>query len=367
MKMKLAARSSRLAAFLVVCFISMTGFAKSKTLFVPQKPQHVVLKNGIEIYFIEDHELPVLDLMFYVRGGSVYDPVGKEGLSGVMMQSLRLGGTQDLKAEDVEEKIEDVAGTLEMGAQPEYFSGTLSLLKKDSDLGLDILFSLLQKPRFQSDRFQLVKSHALEALERETEEPFSYTNKEFSKMVYQNDLHPNQPVNTWGRFPSKETLQSISLEDVKAYFGKMLGPDRLVLAVSGDISKDELVQKIESRTQSWSRCATSLPPIDLVKPEQKPREKILTRPGLTQSTIFLGHLGTSRDNPDKFAIQVMNFLLGGGGALNSRMGEEIRSNAGKAYVVYSDFGFGKDKGVFRLIAQTALANTDWVVKKFEKW
>ncbi len=346
---------------LMLCSLSLPVFAKD--IFVPRKPAHTVLRNGLEIYFIEDRELPVVDLMFYVRGGSVYDPVGKEGLSSVTMQSLRLGGTLSLSPDDVEEALEQVAGTLEMGSQPEYFSGTLSILRKDTDLGLDLLFSLLRTPRFEEDRFRLVKAHAIEALERETEDPFVYANKEFSKMIYQNDLKPLQPTNAWGRFPTERSLQSLSWDDVKAHYRKMIAPDRLIIAVAGNIGFQELVSKIETRTQGWARSSSPLSPIHPVKPEGMPRVKTLTRPGLTQSTIFVGHLGTSRDNPDKFALQVMNFLLGGGGALNSRMGEEIRSNAGKAYVVYSDFGFGKDRGVFRLMAQTALENTEWVVDK----
>jgi zinc protease len=90
---------------------------------------------------------------------------------------------------------------------------------------------------------------------------------------------------------------------------------------------------------------------------------VIPRKDLTQSTVILGHLGARRENPDKFALLVMNFILGGSGSLTSRMGEEIRSTAGKAYGVWSDFGFGRDYGIFRAVAQTAIENTDWVAKK----
>ncbi len=349
--------------FVLMMCVSLVSFGKDKSIFVPQKPEHVTLPNGLEIFFIENHELPVVDMMFYIKGGSVYDPKGKEGLSQLMIQSLRLGGSDKKTPEEIEESLEQVSATLEMGVQSEFYTGTLSLLKKDFSLGLQILTSLLRNPSFQKDRFELVKSHTLESIEREQEEPFSYANKEFFKMIYQNDSSRSQ--NAWGRYASVESVKKISRDDVVGCFKKNLCPDRMVLAVSGDTSSEDLVAKIEKATSGWARCGSDLSPVDPVRESEKPRQKVLTRPELTQSSVLVGHLGTSRFNPDKFALQVINFLLGGGGALNSRMGEEIRSNAGKAYVVYSDFGFGKDKGVFRLIAQTAVANTDWVVKKIK--
>lgn len=355
----------QLATFLLGITFSVEGYSKAPPIFVPEKPAHVTLKNGIEIFFIENHELPVIDTMLYIKGGSVYDPQGKEGLSQLMIQALRLGGSDKKSPEDIEESLERVSATLEMGVQSEFYTATLSLLQKDFSSGLSILISLLKNPTFQKDRFELVKSHILEGLEREKEEPFSYANKEFYKMIYQNDA--SRPHNVWGRFSSVDTVKKLSHEEVVAFYKNNICPDRMVFAIAGDTTFNHLVSRLEKETTGWTRCGSPLSPLDPVREiGEKNKEKVLKRPDLTQSSILVGHLGTNRFNPDKYALQVMNFLLGGGGALNSRMGEEIRSNAGKAYMVYSDFGFGKDKGVFRLIAQTAVANTDWVVKKIKE-
>lgn len=348
-----------LIAVMFVLTAGCAGRPSSDGFFMPLKPSMTRLLNGIEVMVLEDPEFPTLQMQLYVRGGSVYDPPGREGLASLAMQTARLGGAEGRDPPSIEEDLEFVGASLEMGASSEYLAASLSLLSKDADLGLDILFDLLRRPALDAARFGIVKERMKDALLRDEEDPIRLAYREFPPMIY-------GAASPWGRKATVESVGAVTREDVAAFCKASLRPDRILIAVSGDVSGKEIVDKIRNRTEGWEKAAEPLPEIPHVTPAFVSASAALPRPDLTQSTVVMGHLGAKRDNPDKFALVVMNFILGGSGSLTSRMGGEIRSTAGKAYGVWSDFGFGKDLGIFRAVAQTALENTGWVIDKMKE-
>ena len=346
----------------VLLLLAAGGCARKPTVdgfFVPLKPSLTKLPNGIEVMVLEDPEFPTLQMQVTIRGGSVYDPPGREGLASLAMQAVRLGGAEGRDPGSIEEDLEFVGASLEMGASAEHLSAGLSLLTKDVDLGLGLLFDLLRRPALDAARFGVVKERMKDAILRDEEDPLRLAYREFPGMIY-GDLSP------WGRKVTVASVGAVTRDDVAAFCKTALKPDRILIAVSGDLPEKEILEKIRLRTEGWEKSSEALPEIPPVTPEFSKAARTLPRPDLTQSTVVMGHLGTKRDNPDKFALVVMNFILGGSGSLTSRMGSEIRSTAGKAYGVWSDFGFGRDLGIFRAVAQTALENTDWVVKKMQE-
>lgn len=311
----------------------------------------------MEIFALEDHELPTVQLILYIRGGSVYDPPGKEGLASIAMQTIRLGGTAGRGPDEVERVLEFVGGSLEMGSTQEYQTASLSLLRKDLDLGLDLLFQLLRRPALDRGRFEIIKKRARETLEREREDPLTLGLKEYPQFVF-------GPGSWWGRHPTSQSIESIGWEDVKRFHEDFLRPDRMIVAVAGDFSASEIFTGIRRRVDDWKVSGRDLPPIPPLHEGFEKGDRVIHRKGLNQSTILIGHLGSKRDNPDKYPLLVLNDILGGG-AMSSRLGEEIRSSAGKAYSIWSDFGFGRDYGLFQAIAQTSIENKEWVIDKMK--
>jgi predicted Zn-dependent peptidase len=326
--------------------------------FKPLEPVYKKLSNGMELFVLEDREFPTVQLSLFIRGGSVYDPQGKEGLSTVAMQTIRLGGTEGRRPEEIEESLEFVGASLEMGTSPEYHSASLALLKKDLGLGLDLLFGLLRRPALDPSRFEIIKGKTKEAIRREKEDPLTLAYKEYPSFVYGEG-------SAWGRKATVKSIDRIGREDVKRFHREFIHPDRMIVAVAGDFGVDEIVSAIEERVGGWKPAGDGLSEIPRIEERFEKEVALIPREGLTQTTILIGHLGGKRDNPDKFPLLVMNFIFGGSGSLTSRLGEEIRSSAGKAYAVWSDFGFAKDYGLFRAVAQTELTNTDWVVQKIQ--
>ena len=349
--------------FLWVFFVILVfGCSRSSShFFIPLKPVHKTLPNGIQLLLLEDHELPTVQMAVFIRGGAIYDPQGKEGLSALSMQVIRQGGiaTPKQNPEDIEQNLEFVGASLEMGSSAEYHSASLALMKKDLDLGIKTLVNLLRYPALDEGRFILLRNRMKESLRRDLEEPMKLGAREFPGLVYGQE-------NPWAKKVTEKSLEAIRWEDVKNFHTDWIGthPERILLAAAGDFSVEEIVAKIEAQTKDWvAKEHPDLPSIPATPQKFMRHLALVSHPGLTQTTIVMGHLGGRRDNPDKFPLLVMNFILGGSGALTSRMGDEIRTTAGKAYGVWSDFGFGRDYGLFRAIAQTASANTQWVTEK----
>ncbi len=347
--------------FLAILFTATwVSCARERAPFLqPLKPSHKQFANGLELMALSDRELPTAQLLLYIRGGSLYDPVGKEGLASVALQAIRLGGSESKNPEEIEEILEFAGSSLEIEASKEFMTVSLHVLKRDLDQGLGTLFDLLRKPAIDRERFETVKENAKDAVVRGTEDPLTLAYREYPGFVYGED-------SPWGRRPTVGSIGRIRYEDVTNFHRQFIHPDRILIAASGDFSPQEILSKIEEKTRDWRRSESPLAPLPSLDEKFEREVAVIPRKGLTQTTILVGHLGAKRDNPDKYTLILMNFILGGSGSLTSRLGEEIRSSAGKAYGVWSDFGFAKDFGLFRAVAQTALENTTWVTRKIEE-
>lgn len=353
-------KAKRWAAFLLIpIFLPVGCGGRDFPLFKPLKPDVLSTSNGVQNDILADPEFPTVQAGLFIQGGAVYDPPGKEGLSAVAMQTIRLGGIEGMAGgspDAVEKTLETVGASLELGSSAEFLTGSIALMKKDLASGLDLFFGLLRRPALDRSRFELVKIKAKEALAHEKEDPLALASRYYPALVY----GPDSP---WGRRATPESIDRITWEDVREFWRANIVPDRMLFAVSGDLSSEEWMQAVELRVDGWKEKGAPLPEIPPVVDPARGGVTFLPIPGLTQTTILVGHLGGKRDSPDKFPLLILNFILGGGGTLSSRLGETIRTSEGKAYGVWSEFGFGKDAGIFRAVAQTASENTEWVVRK----
>ncbi len=345
-----------LMAVLSFSIASCSRSGSKEIYFEPLKPVTLSLPNGLSLMALEDSEWPTIEMILYIPGGSAYDPLGQEGLSAITMQALRTGGTKTRTKEEVEDSLEFVGGSIEMRSTPEFMAVSLNILKQDLGLGLDLVADLLQNPAFHADSFETVKRQTREVVLRDVEEPAKLAAREFPETVY-------GPKSVWGRKVDVKSLDRIRREDALSFYQKYVVPQRMLVAMAGDIDPETFRNELSQRLGSWNPPVTPLPELPLLAVENKPGVTVWSRDDLNQATVIVGHLGAKRDNPDKFALLLMNYIMGGSGAITSRLGEEIRSNAGRAYSVWSDFGFGKDYGLFRAVAQTSVTNTEWVVRK----
>jgi predicted Zn-dependent peptidase len=310
--------------------------------FVPPKAARTVLSNGIVLYLLEDPELPLVHVSALIRTGSAYDPPDKSGLAQLTATLLRTGGTSDQPPQAINEALEFMGAEMEFSMGRESGAAFFSVLKKDFPRALSTFAGLLQKPAFDPTQLDLAKKQEVEAIRRSNDDPEEIAYREFRKVLYEG--------NPRGQVPTIESIEKIRQEDLVAFHKRFFQPNNILLGVSGDFKKEEMIRSLEEAFRHWERSLIELPFL----PSPSPRDKKMlyhVPKDLPQATILLGHLSIPLGHPDHIPFKVLNFILGGGG-FNSRLTQEIRSNQGLAYSVGSFYQGRVGYGVFGAFCQT---------------
>lgn len=292
-----------------------------------------------------------------VHVGEIHEPEDKLGVADLMMEGLRTGGSKSRSGDEIDRELEMAAVDLSAKAEREHSFFKVRCLSKEIDLSLDIFFDLLQAPAFEPAKIGVAKSRLTDQIRRRNENPMSTAYREYHQRLH-------GPKSVWARLSKEETVRSIGREEVQKFYEETVAPNRIWLAVSGDISFDELVKKIEKRIAGWPAQDANLPKPEPVKKEWRPSVNLISLP-VNQSAIVMGHFGEKRFNPDKYAVLAANQLLGGS-TFGSRLGDRIRTELGLAYSVYSDFGFSTDYGSFQMAVGTKAVSTAQVIGEARK-
>ncbi|MDP6626022.1 MAG: pitrilysin family protein, partial [Nitrospinota bacterium] len=175
----------------------------------PQVPEKIVLKNGMVIYTLEDHELPLFTIQAVLKTGAIYEPTEKTGLASMTGSLMRSGGTESMSWEEIDEKLEFIAGSVETSIGSDSGSASLSVMTKDIDEGLKIFADVLMHPVFDQGKIDITKNQAIEAIRRENDNPAHVARREFRRLLYRD--HP------YGRKATIESVSSITREDMIAF------------------------------------------------------------------------------------------------------------------------------------------------------
>ena len=308
--------------------------------FTVPKSERAVLPNGMTVWMLEDHELPLVNLTAYIRVGSIYEPVDKTGLAGIAGATLRSGGTRELTPEQLDSELEFMASKIEAGIGPDSGNVSMATLAKNFDRTLTLFSQVLMTPAFRQDRVRLAVNKTVETIRRENDDPKEIADRELQKALYAG--HP------LGRFPTVASVTRISRDDLVAFHRRYFHPDNVILAVSGDFRKEELLARLTALFGPWKKESVDLPLI--VPPSPRvPSEILFVRKDVSQTVIRMGEPGIDKNNPDLYAIRVMDYILGGG--FTSRLTQEVRSNQGLAYNVESRFDIGR-RFIGTFIAET---------------
>ncbi len=296
--------------------------------FKPPVPQKHTLLNGMELYLIEDNELPVFDISGLVKTGTIYDPANKIGLASIFASVMRTGGTISREPDTLNEELESMAASVEIGMSPEYGSVSLSTLAEDIDKGLEIFADVLRNPAFREEKLDLRKQQAIEGIRRRNDNPIQLAWRNFSEILYGKD-HP------FGWYSEIENVESISVDDLKEFHARYFHPNNIMLSITGDFETESLITKLENAFEGWEKSEIDFPEIKPVERERTPSVHYIKKE-LPQTTMLIGHIGIKRkpDFPDLFALRVMNDILGEGG-FTSRLMSQVREKHGLAYMVGS--------------------------------
>lgn len=289
------------------------------------------LKSGPIAYVAADRELPLVSISIYVRTGDYVEPEGKEGVTDLTGFLLTRGGTKSKTAEELEERLAFLAANLGSNIGDTQGSITLNLLSKDIEEGLAILRECLTAPRFQEDKFTLRKQQLLQAMKRRNDDSADIEGRERSFLSYGEKFWNNRQT-------TEASLNSITLDDVRAFHQKWFHPANFIIAASGDFDRTAMIQKLEEIFAAWPFTGEQAPPVP-ANPEFANPGVYLVDKDVPQGRVSILLPGVLRDNPDYFAISVMNRILGGGG-FTSRIMNRVRSDEGLAYSAFSSFQGG---------------------------
>ena len=311
------------------------------------KSDLITLKNGMKVYLLEDHELSIVNMTALVAAGSIYDPPEMTALSGLTGDLIRSGGTESLKPDQLDAELEFMASSIEAGIGEDMGTLSMSSLTKNLDRTLELYAEVLMKPGFEQSRLELARNNTIEAIRRQNDDPKGIAGREFKGAIYEN--HP------LGRVATIESVSRITRQDMVDLHKKYFTPQGMILAVSGDFNREELLVKLEKLFGGWQTTEPQLPTVK--EPEMAAAKQVLlAKKQVSQSVIRMGHLGLEKNNPDQYAVRVMDYILGGG--FTSRLTQEIRSNQGLAYSAGSRFDIGRRfPGIFQAQTETKAGST----------
>lgn len=305
--------------------------------------QRVVLDNGLTVYLYEDHRLPLFSGQAMIRCGGIYDPKEKNGLSSLVGTVMRSGGTKSISGDSLNNMLELMGGTLETMIGLEQGSASLNVLAKDQETGLKLLADVLRNPAFPQDKLDLAKTDMKNQIRRRNDDPNRLVAQYFANTIYGD--HP------LGRMLEWSSVKGITVQDLNDYHDKHIVPNNIILGFSGDFKKDDLLAKIKMYFGDWTKSTQALPKVTPVAMAYHPGVYQVKK-DINQAYLQIGELGIKRDNPDRFAVDLLNYILGGG-SFTSRLTSHVRSDEGLAYHVSSSFEVNShDYGTFSVNCQT---------------
>ncbi|MGC2476516.1 MAG: pitrilysin family protein [Candidatus Sulfotelmatobacter sp.] len=296
--------------------------------FKPQQPKRIQLSNGMVIFLQEDHELPLIDASARIRGGSVNEPASRVGLVDIYGDVWRTGGTKSQTGDQLDDFLEIRAAKVETGGGPDSTSISFSCLKGDLDDVFKVFVDVLQHPEFRADKIDIAKKGEEDSISRRNDDVSEIAHREAVKLAY----GPNNP---YARQPEYSTVAAVTRQDLIDWHGKYVHPNNIILGISGDFDSAAMEARLRAAFDSWPKGPT-LPKNEVKYEPAKPGYYLVSKEDVNQSNIRMVTLGTTRDNPDYYAISVFNEAFGGG--FSSRLFNDIRTKRGLAYGVGGGIG-----------------------------
>ncbi|MCP3964600.1 MAG: hypothetical protein GY719_42770 [bacterium] len=312
-------------------------------------PERMVLDNGMVVMLLEDHELPLIDARVLVRTGARWEPADQIGLAGLLGAVLRSGGTENVPSDELDDMLEDRAATIESFAGLTNAGVNMSSLRDDFPEMLRIFADVLRNPAFEQDKLDVAKNQVTAGIARQNDNPQQIVGREFTELIYGED-------SPYARQATYTTIDNISRDDLLAFHEKYFHPNRMILGLVGDFDSKKASKLVKEVFGDWPKGPkVEEPEVDYRK-EPAAGIYFVEKNDVTQSFVQMGHLGIQRDNPDYYAVELMNQVLGGSFA--ARLFSRVRSQKGLAYAVRGQVGSRWDyPGVSQLSISTKTETT----------
>ena len=316
------------------------------------------LPNGLEVWLVQNHELPIVSMNLVFKSGGSADPAGKPGIASITSGLLNTG-TKTRSAVEISNQLADIGATLNPGAGWDSSTVSLQTLTKNLDRALDIYSDVVVNASFPDREFDNYKRRALVQFQQRRDNANATAGVVYNSLLYGKDHPYGRPLGG-----TEVSVKSIGRSDLQDYHRAFYRPNNAVLIVAGDVTLVSILPKLERAFADWKPGQVPNFFMPEAKTFDRPGVYLVDKPGAAQSVINIGQVGVSRDNPDFYAIQVMNSILGGGGS--ARLFMNLREDKGYTYGAYSNFSFRRGAGPFTASAGVQTGVTKESVIEFMK-
>lgn len=345
----------------LICSLLLTCLASSQQItpwnkiqapplpaFTPPEPTRIQLANGMVIFLQPDHELPLISAVARIRGGSISEPADKTGLTDLYGDVWRTGGTKTKTGDQMDDFLEARAAKIETDNQSDSTTISLNCLKGDFDAVFDLYLDLLHNPEFRADKLELSKRQAYTGIARRNDDVGSIVHRESLLIAY----GANNP---YARVPEYATVAAVTRQDLLNWHHQYVYPNNIIFGITGDFDAKAMEARLHQVFDSWTKGPEAKQPA-IKFTEPKPGLYSVNKTDVNQTTISMLDLGIERNNPDYYAVSVMNEIFGGG--FSSRLFNNLRTGKGLAYSVGGGVGYGwNHPGLTNIEMQTKSGST----------
>jgi predicted Zn-dependent peptidase len=297
------------------------------------------LSNGLQVIVLEQHKLPTFSMQMIVLSGGLTDPQDQPGASQFTASLLR-EGTKTRSSKQIAEQVDSLGASL--GAVSGLSSPTSSVsasgLTDNFDQIMELFADVILNPSFPADEFNKLKNRSLAQLRQQRSNPSFLATEMFQKVMY--GSHPAARVSL-----TAEEIQRMTPEALRKFHAQNYKPNNAIFAIVGDVKPAEIVARLEKTFGGWQRGEAPQTTIPKVSDTGPSKIYLVNRASSVQTNLLLGNLTIERTDPDYYALDVMNQVVGGGAS--ARLFLNLREDKGYTYGAYSRFSASKFRGTFR--------------------
>lgn len=364
--MKTMQRVMLIAVALMLTMAVVPAWGKIKPMTYPPlnpfeipQPQKITLDNGIRVYLLEDHTLPIVDVSVVAnRCGSYLEPPAKVGLARMTFEVMRTGGTTTKTGDQIDEELEAIGASVETSAGAVNASAHANALSEYAEQVLATLADILRHPVFDQDKIELAKTGLRSEISRRNDQPMQMAVREFTKLLYGAE-------SPYARVPEYATVDAVTRQDMVLFHAAAVQPGNMQIGVVGDFKADEMLALLKKYLGDWPTATQELPAPPEINYVFAPTVNYAEKTDVNQSNILLGHIGGKMGDPDYPATIVMNGVLGGG--FGSRLADNVRTRLGLAYTAMGNYTFQYTyPGIFFAYAATKSESTGKAIREMIK-
>ena len=323
-------------------------FAPLPPINVPQ-PVEFKLSNGVKVFLLENHELPLVSGAVLIRTGNLFDPAQKHGVAQLTGEVLRSGGTKAKAGDQIDEELENVAASIESQIGETSARLSFNCLRDNTAQVLALVKDFLASAEFRQDKVDLAKTQLRSEISRRNDDASGIAEREFSDIIYGR----NTP---YGWRIEYADVDNIQRQDLLDFYHRYYFPANMLLEIYGDFSAADMKTKLEQLFGDWKAVQAPVPAFPKVQGTPAPGVFLATKTDVTQTFFHVGHLGGELHDKDYPALEVAAQILGGG--FSSRLFRRVRTESGWAYNIGSSWGADYDHpGIFTISGSTQSAHT----------